>query len=223
MMEIITPHRQALADALAGLTPDQWGGPTLCTKWTPGHVLAHLTMPYRISGPDFMAGLQRCGGDFTAFSDEVAETDSTIPQAELVGILASNAGTPWEPPGGGLIGALTHDVIHGLDMTWLLPVRYDIPAAAMTAVLNSVTSPVPAAAREQLAAEVSPDASQMTVFGFSLAGIKVVATDLDWSAGQGAELTGASRDLLPMLARREIPRDRFSGPGAERAWRLAAR
>jgi uncharacterized protein (TIGR03083 family) len=223
MMEIITPHRKALADALARLTPAQWAGPTLCTKWTPGHVLAHLTMPYRLSGPDFMAGLQRCGGDFTTFSDQVAEADSSIPQAELIRVLADNAGTPWEPPGGGLIGALSHDVIHGLDMTWLAGIDYDIPSAAMTAVLDSATSPVPAGARDQLAAEVSPDADQATVFGFPLAGIRVIATDLDWSAGQGAELTGLSRDVLPLLARRAIPRDRFAGPGADRAWQLAAR
>lgn len=223
MMELISAHRRALAQALASLTAEQWSGPTLCAGWTPGHVLAHLTMPYRISEQDFMAGLQRCGGDFTRFSDEIAETDSKIPQAELVGVLAANADTPWAPPGGGLAGALSHDVIHGLDILWLLDTGYEIQAGAMTAVLDSIISPLPPAAPEMLATEVNPEANQATRFGFRLDGIKVTAVDLPWSAGHGPELTGASRDLLPLLAGRSIPRDRFGGPGADRAWSLAAR
>ena len=223
MMELISAHRRALAQALASLTAERWSGPTLCAGWTPGHVLAHLTMPYRISEQDFMAGLQRCGGDFTRFSDEIAETDSKIPQAELVGVLAANADTPWAPPGGGLAGALSHDVIHGLDILWLLNTGYEIQAGAMTAVLDSIISPLPPAAPEMLATEVNPEANQATRFGFRLDGIKVTAVDLPWSAGHGPELTGASRDLLPLLAGRSIPRDRFGGPGADRAWSLAAR
>src|ERR1700722_15930638 len=166
MMELISAHRRALAEALAGLSADQWSGPTLCAGWTPGHVLAHLTMPYRMSYQEFMQGLQRCGGDFTAFSDEVAEADSKISQAELVGILAANVDTPWAPPGGGLESALSHDVIHGLAICWPLEVEYQIPNRAMTTVLDSILSPVPAAARATLAAEVSADAISSTVFGF---------------------------------------------------------
>jgi uncharacterized protein (TIGR03083 family) len=67
MMDLIAPERRALADALDRLTPDQWRGTTMCAGWTPGHVLAHLTMPFRISEQAVMAGIQECGGDFTKF------------------------------------------------------------------------------------------------------------------------------------------------------------
>jgi uncharacterized protein (TIGR03083 family) len=223
MMELISPHRAALAETLAGLGADQWAGPTLCAGWTPAHVLAHLTMPYRISEQDFMQGLQRCGGDFTRFSDEIAETDSKIPQEELVGVLAANVETAWAPPGGGLAGALSHDVIHGLDICWPLGREVPTPAGAMTTVLDSITSPLPPEARAGMSAELHPGAGQTTLFGFPLDGIRVSATDLDWSAGQGAELTGRSRDLLPLLAGRHVPRELFSGLGATRAWSLAGR
>jgi uncharacterized protein (TIGR03083 family) len=222
MMELISPHRRALAEALAGLSAAQWSGVTLCAGWTPAHVLAHLTMPYRISEQDFMQGLQRCGGDFTRFSDEVAEADSRITQADLVGVLASNADTPWAPPGGGLAGALSHDVIHGLDICWPAGVDYHIPDQAMTIVLDSITSPL-RPDTESVAADVHADADRKTLFGFSLDGIKVSATDLDWSAGRGAELTGRSRDLLPLLAARRVPLDLFGGAGAARARSLATR
>jgi uncharacterized protein (TIGR03083 family) len=223
MMDVIAAHRTALADALAELSPSQWQGASLCTGWTPAHVLAHQTMPFRVSEQDFMAGMQRCGGDFTRLSNEIADRDSKIPPAELVALLRDNAENPWSPPGGGLSGALSHDVIHGLDMTWLLDLNYDIPVAAMTAVLTSITTPLSLHPDDALAAEVRTEASGETLFGFPLAGLRIMATDVGWSVGKGAELTGSSRDVLPLLAGRSVPRERFRGDGVELAWAQTTR
>jgi uncharacterized protein (TIGR03083 family) len=206
MMEVIAAHRRSLAAALDGLTADQWRARSLCAGWTAAHVLAHQTMPFRISEQDFMAGLQRYGGDFTRFSDEIAERDSQLPPTELVAVLRDNADTPWAPLGGGLTGALSHDVIHGLDITWPLGLEYEIPALAATTVLDALTEP-----------------GGRSLFGFPLDGIRVTATDVDWSAGHGDELTGRSRDLVPLLAGRAVPHEPFAGAGAARAWSLAAR
>ena len=206
MMDVIASHRRALAAALDSLSADQWHAPSLCAGWTAAHVLAHQTMPFRISEQDFVAGLQRCGGDFTTFSDEVADRDSQLPPAELVAALRANAATPWSPGELGLTGALCHDVIHGLDISWPLDLVYEVPAAAATTVLDAVTSP-----------------GSRTIFGFPLDGIRVAATDLDWSAGHGAELTGRSQDLLPLLAGRAVPHELFGGAGATLAWSLATR
>jgi uncharacterized protein (TIGR03083 family) len=225
MMELISAHRRSLAAALSTLTADQWRGASLCAGWTPAHVLAHLTMPFRISEPDFMAGLQRCGGDFTRFSDEIAARDSKLPPADLVGVLRDNADTPWAPPGGGLTGALSHDVIHGLDITWPLSLAHEIPARTMTIVLDAITAPPERESRAggTGAGNTGAKAGRGTLFGFPLGGIRVRATDLDWSAGDGEELAGRSRDLLPLLAGRAVPGELFQGPGLARAWSLADR
>jgi hypothetical protein len=180
-------------------------------------------MPFRIPEDEFMTGMQRCRGDFTRLSNEIAERDSHLPPAELVAILRDNAETPWSPPGGGLTGSLSHDVIHGIDVGWPLGLAYEIPDRAMTLVLDSITTPLDLGPHAVRGEEVRPDAGPTTIFGFPLAGIRATATDLGWSAGDGAELAGSSRDLLPLLAGRRIPRDRFSGDGAARAWSLAGR
>jgi uncharacterized protein (TIGR03083 family) len=226
MMDVIAAHRRVLADALDGLSAEQWRGTSLCEGWTPAHVLAHQTMPFRISEQDYVAGIQRCGGDFTRFSDEMAERDSKLPPADLVAVLRDNADNPWSPPGGGLAGALSHDVIHGLDISWPLSLSYAIPEEALTTVLGMMTSPLALDTGEDPAAEVQTAAAEATagrasIFGFPLDGIRVVATDIAWAAGTGAELTGTSRDLLPLLAGRRIPRERFRGEGVARAWSLA--
>jgi uncharacterized protein (TIGR03083 family) len=207
MIELIATERRALADALDGLTAEQWNAPTMCEGWTPRHVLAHLTMPFRISEQEFLAGLQQAGGDFTAYSDAIADRDSGLPPADLVAVLRANADNPWSPPGGGLIGALSHDLIHGLDITWPLSIGYAIPNEAMTAVLDMIVSP-----------------GSTTVFGVPIDGISLRAADVGWTSGAGRGLlAGNSRDLLLMLAGRNLPRQFFDHDGASLANGVGAR
>jgi len=138
-------------------------------------------------------------GQFTEFSDAVAARDSELPQAQLAGVLRDNIDNPWAPPGGGQPGALSHDLIHGLDIAWPLSITYPIPDRAMTTVLDLIAGP-----------------DGQKAFGADLDGIELRATDLDWSSGSGAEAAGPSRDLLLLLARRSLPHDDVTGPGAQR-------
>jgi uncharacterized protein (TIGR03083 family) len=199
MMDLIAAERRALADVLGGLSTAQWHAPSLCAGWTVAHVAAHLTMPFRISADEFASGLQQVGGQFTEFSDAVADRDSRLPQADLVAVLRDNAENPWSPPGGGLAGALSHDVIHGLDITWPLGIDPQAPGPAMLKVLDLTVGP-----------------GDRTLFGFPLDGLELRASDLNWAFGHGVTLHGRGRDLLPLLAGRPIPLEVFSGPGMQR-------
>jgi uncharacterized protein (TIGR03083 family) len=199
MMDLISCERRELASVLEGLSAEQWRSPSLCAGWTTAHVVAHLTMPFRITEEEFGRGMAEAHGQFGEFSDAVAARDSELPQAELAGVLRDNVDNPWGPPGGGQPGALSHDLIHGLDITWPLSITYPIPDRAMTAVLELIAGP-----------------DGQNAFGVDLDDIELRATDLDWSAGAGAEAAGPSRDLLLMLARRSLPHDAVSGPGAQR-------
>ncbi len=55
--------------------------------------------------------------------------------AELAGVVRSNIGHPWRPPGGGFEGALAHDVIHGLDITVPLGLDIAVPEERLRRVL----------------------------------------------------------------------------------------
>jgi len=161
--------------------------------------VAHLTMPFRITEEEFGRGMAEAHGQFTEFSDAVAARDSELPQAQLAGVLRDNIDNPWGPPGGGQQGALSHDLIHGLDIAWPLSITYPIPDQAMTTVLDLIAGP-----------------DGQNAFGADLDGIEFRATDLDWSSGSGSEAAGPSRDLLLLLARRSLPHDAVTGPGAQR-------
>jgi uncharacterized protein (TIGR03083 family) len=199
MMDLISAERRELTGVLEGLTAEQWRSPSLCAGWTTAHVVAHLTLPFRITEEELGRGMAEVHGDFTEFSDAVAARDSQLPQAELTGVLRDNIDNPWGPPGGGQQGQLSHDLIHGFDIAWPLSITYPIPDQAMTTVLDLITGH-----------------DGQSVFGVDLDGIELRASDLDWSSGSGAQAAGPSRDLLLLLARRSLPYDAVTGPGAQR-------
>ena len=120
-------ERERLAALLAGLTEQQWAAPSLCAGWRVREVIAHLTMPYRMTGAEqFQAGLAAHGFDFDRYADaEARETTEKCSDADLLGLYRDNVRHPWLPPGGGPAGALSHEVIHGLDVTEAL----GLPAA----------------------------------------------------------------------------------------------
>jgi uncharacterized protein (TIGR03083 family) len=188
-------ERGALATVLAGLAPDAWDSPTLCDGWRVREVVAHITMPFRYPGPRFMLELARSGGRFHVMSDRVARRDAgLLSPAELTAALRDNVQHPWKPPGGGYVGALTHDVIHGLDITVPLGIERRIPADTMAVVLGNVTA-----------------AQALKHFGVDLTGISLQAIDLDWTYGVGTPVLGSAQDLALVLCGRKLPAGRLTG------------
>ena len=194
--EWIAADRRDLAGALDGLTAAQWDAPSLCDGWAVRHVVAHLTMPLRYSPPRFLLRLAAAGGSFRKMSDGVARRDGELPRAQLIATLRDRATYPWKPPGGGLEASLTHQVVHGLDITAALGTGRRIPDEAMAAVLDTVTGP-----------------QSTKHFGVDLSGVELQATDLDWSHGQGAPLRGTAADLVLLVTGRRVPEGALSGPG----------
>jgi uncharacterized protein (TIGR03083 family) len=189
----------ALADLLEGAAPAVWDAPSLCEGWRTREVVAHMTMPVRYDGPAFMSELEAAGGDFTRLSNTVATRDAALPEATLVENLRSETLHEWEPPGGGMQGALTHCVIHALDITEAVPLARRIPAERVGAVLCALES------------AGGPD-----LFGADLSGTQLRADDLAWSYGSGALVTGPAQVLALVLCGRRVPPGRLDGETAPR-------
>jgi uncharacterized protein (TIGR03083 family) len=132
----VAPTYERWADLLATVPAATWDAPTLCDKWLVCHVVAHVTMPARLSPEQFGAEMAAAGGDFAVLIDTVAARDASLPPDELLGQLRAPTLHAWLPPGGGAAGALSHAVIHSLDVT----IALDRPTVAPQA---ASTSPVP--------------------------------------------------------------------------------
>ena len=183
----VAPTYQGLADLLTATAVDTWDAPSLCEKWSVRQVIAHVTMPARLTPAQFGAEMAAAGGDFTVLSDTVATRDASLPLAELLGQLRSPRLHAWRPPGGGAAGALSHAVIHSLDVTIALDRPAVAPAAAATAVLDLLT------------------ASDGTLFGVELTSVRLEATDTDWSWGSGQLVRADSGPLVALLSGRALP------------------
>ena len=183
----VAPTYRGLADLLTVAAVDTWDAPSLCEKWLVRHVIAHVTMPARLSPEQFGAEMAEAGGDFTVLSDTVAMRDASLPVAALLDQLRSPSLHAWQPPGGGAAGALSHAVIHSLDVTIALGRPAVAPAEAATAVLDQLT------------------AANCTLFGVDLTGVRLEAADTDWSWGNGELVRADSHSLVALLSGRALP------------------
>jgi len=163
-------ERERLAELYAGLDAEQWSAPSLCVGWRVREVVAHVTMPYRHSGLRVLRGIAFARGDFNRFADRIAHEDTTrLSDADLLDALRNNIDHPWRPPGGGQAGALSHDVIHGLDVTEALGLPRVPPDRVRHVLVNA-----------------GPRA--LAYFGTDLSGQRLVATDTDLSLGEGPDV-----------------------------------
>jgi uncharacterized protein (TIGR03083 family) len=190
----VTNEFLALADLLEELPAAGWDTPSLCAGWRVREVVAHMTMPVRYSAEQFMAELRDRDGDFTRLSNDVASRDGALPTSVLVGNLRAETLHRWTPPGGGYSGALNHVVIHGLDITVPLGGGRRATDEDLRAVLDNLTS-----------------GGTHAHFGFNLDGLKLQATDLDWSFGSGTPVSGAAEDLALLVCGRQVPAGRIEG------------
>ncbi|WP_216211568.1 maleylpyruvate isomerase family mycothiol-dependent enzyme [Amycolatopsis aidingensis] len=197
--EHIAAERTDLTGTLTGLTERQWDAPTLCAGWRVREVVAHITMPYRYSGRRFLGEMLRSGGNFTKMSDRCARRDADkLSVEELTAALRDNVHHPWKPPRGGYEGALSHDVIHGLDITVPLGIDRTVPPERLRPVLDGL------------------EPKQLKFFGADLDGIELRATDLDWSYGSGTPLSGTAQDLLLVACGRTLPPGHLHGEPSAR-------
>jgi uncharacterized protein (TIGR03083 family) len=183
----VAPTYQGLADLLSASPVDTWDAPTLCESWLVRHVVAHVTMPARLTLEQFGAEMAAAGGDFAVLSDTVATRDGSLPAAELLDQLRSPRLHAWQPPRGGAAGALSHAVIHSLDVTIAVDQPAVAPAGAVVAVLDQLT------------------AASGAVFGIDLTGVRLEAADTDWSWGDGHPVRADSGALVALLSGRTLP------------------
>jgi uncharacterized protein (TIGR03083 family) len=183
----VAPTFDGLADLLASAPAETWDAPSLCEEWQVRHVVAHVAMPVRLTPETFGAEMAAAGGDFGVLSNTVAARDASLPATDQLDALRSPSLHAWQPPGGGEVGALTHAVIHSLDVTVALDRPAVAPTDAVIAVLDQLTG------------------AEGAWFGIDLTGVRLEATDTDWSWGTGDVVRAGSGQLVALLAGRTLP------------------
>lgn len=198
-------ERADLADVLAGLAPEQWEAPTLCRRWRVRDVVAHI-ISYDDLGPAGLVGRFARGWFVPDHVNQVGvQGYAKLSPDELLATFKEHL----EPAGlaagvGGRIG-LVDGLIHHQDIRRPLGLLREVPADRLAEALPfaRVAPPIRAFRRAR--------------------GLRLVATDLDWSSGSGPVVEGPAEALLMAMAGRADAVGELSGPGAPTlAGRLAA-
>lgn len=192
----VEAERRDLADLLADLAPDEWAVPSLCGGWTVREVVAHLTTATRWTVWSAVRGIVRARGDLDRLFHEVArERAAAYGPAELVEQLRATASSTLRFPGAAVHDPLVDVLVHGQDIARPLGRVRPMPVERVQPVLAAMWN--------------SPFYGGRT----RLAGVRLVATDADWSAGDGVELRGPAGDLLLVATGRRAGLDALAGDG----------
>jgi uncharacterized protein (TIGR03083 family) len=192
-------ERHGIADLIIGLDADQLSSPSLCQGWTIRTVAAHLVAATTPSKLPFVLELVRHRGDAHATNDAIARRIATQPAGELATRLRRNADSRFAPPFVGPRGPLTDVLVHGGDMRLPLGLPHTPDPEHVRPALEFVTTGRPV--------------------GFvprgRLRGLRLVATDLDWTWGDGATTEGRGIDLLMAVCGRHTVLTHLTGAGTD--------
>ncbi|ANZ42068.1 hypothetical protein BBK82_45200 [Lentzea guizhouensis] len=194
MWQTVDAERAATADLLAGLTEAEWSCPSLCEGWTVREVAAHLSLGPRVGVGAVLVAFVKARGSFNRMVDQTSRAEARRPTGELVAELRGIVGNHRLAPGQTLKNALMDSMVHAQDIALPLGVERHMPVdAAVVAADDLWRIGFPFHARRRLA------------------GHRLVATDTDWSAGEGAEISGPIEALVMLLAGRTATIPRLTG------------
>lgn len=192
---LATAERRDLADLLETLEPEQWEQPSLCRGWTVRDVVAHMISYEEIGLLRFIGGFARQGFTFGRMNDRRLEEFGTRTPDELIAYLRAHA----KPSGPTAVAdariGLTDGLIHHQDIRRALGLPREVPSERLVPVLGFAMLAPPLPAKR------------------NVRGLRLVATDLDWSYGSGAEVTGPGEALLMAVCGRAVALPELSGPG----------
>lgn len=198
--ELAGTARKDFADMIESLSDDQLRQQTLCGEWDAKGVLAHLVMFVELGAFGFFGQMFKYRFDFDKAWVENAAARHTRPTADLLSTLRSGA-TKSAPLPGFPEGLTVADVaIHTQDVRRPLGLDGALDERVLRSTLDFLTT---AKQAKTLVSDLP-----------SLDGVQLKATDMDWSHGDGAEVSGTGEAIMMALARRPVM-DELRGPGVD--------
>jgi uncharacterized protein (TIGR03083 family) len=194
----VTAERTDLCDFLETLTPDEWDAPTLCTDWKVRDVVGHIVMGSEKLGFGRSVGaLAKSGFSMNKMIANTAKEVGKEPPEDLLKRLRDNAASQTVPPMTKPADLLSDTLIHTQDIRRPLGKPREIPPERLRLALD-----------DQKAVAFTGNKKR-------IAGLKLVATDLDWTYGDGPEVRGPAEALLLAMTGRTSVLDELSGDGVQ--------
>ncbi|MFC9665105.1 maleylpyruvate isomerase family mycothiol-dependent enzyme [Nocardia sp. NPDC127606] len=186
---MVLDERAELVELLRGLSEQEWETPSLCAGWRVRDVVGHLLQD-TLSPLGYAAVVVKSRGSVDRTNNALAQSFSGLTTAQMVDKLDTESGrlSKYSPR-----LMLSDLVVHHQDIRRPLGRPRTIPADRLIAVLNY---PDPFAFPARYAK-----------------GLRFVATDVDWSSGDGPEVRGPGEAIALAVVGRTAALDDLTGGG----------
>ena len=200
----------AISEYLHELTDEEWDRASLCEGWRVRDVISHMCVGYTTPMPTMLAKVARHGFNVpkASYHESIAFGSAHTP-AEILAVFddihtndVRKGIAKVIKPTEGLVDHMIHhqDIRRPLGMPRAMPEDRLVAALEVAAGLGGFVK-----------------SKQRT------AGLRLVATDVDWSHGDGPEVDGPGEAILLVASGRPAALDELDGDGAEQLrTRLAA-
>ena len=194
---LVAQERRSFADMIEGLDEHR-GEATLSGHWTVHEVAAHLLTFTNMSFPKFMLNMIKNRFNYDVMADKVAKAFAAEKSlAQIAADLRSNAAKEAALPGFPAELTLADVTVHRQDIRRPLGLGTDLAPTVAETVLTFLTTHKQA----------------KNLFDVTrLEGVRLVASDLDWASGSGAEVNGTGEAIIMALAGRPVADD-LTGEG----------
>jgi uncharacterized protein (TIGR03083 family) len=192
---LIHAERRALAEDLASLDDAQWSTPSLCGDWTVRDVLGHMTATARMTPARFLTEMAGSGFRFNAMNAKNVRRETAGTPAQGLAEFRSLESRTTSPPGP-TVAMLGEAIIHGEDIRRPVGIYRDYPTEAVIQV-----------------ADFFKGSNLLIGSKDRIAGLTLRATDTQWSAGSGPEVSGPVLSLTLAMTGRSAALADLSGDG----------
>ncbi len=192
---LIHEQRKRLAEVAAAFTDAEWEAPSLCTGWRVRDVLAHCVETNLMTPGRFVGRYIGTGFRFHAMNARGLARHAQQSPEELLTQYRETMTRTTAPPGP-KVAMLAEAVIHGEDLARPSGKRVGAAPATAVVVANFCRASTPLLHGKERSA-----------------GLKLRATDADWTAGDGPEVNGPLVSIILGITGRKSAIDDLAGDG----------
>lgn len=209
--DAVSDDRHLLADLLASLVAEDWSAPSLCSDWTVRDVAGHLLAMATTSKASALGSYLIAGCDLEVTNSSLlARATAGRSDRELVDALRASADSRAAPPGLRVDGVFAEVVTHIADIALALDRPVELPADHLAATLDYLGRRRKGNTRFTLTRQ-----GRIPVLDGEarIAGLRLDASDIAWTSGDGPLVQGPAAALIAAIAGRTGALHHLSGDG----------
>jgi uncharacterized protein (TIGR03083 family) len=188
-------ERRALATDLAALGEPQWSTTSWCKDWTVHDVVAHMTATASMSPPSFLVKLAGSGFSFSKLQAKDIARERGSSSAETLARFQAKVDSTSHPPGPPTTW-LGETLVHAEDVRRPLGIAHAYPPEAAVEVASFYSG-----------------SNLLIGSKRRIAGLRLHATDADWTHGDGPSVEGPIIALVLSMTGRTGANAELKGDG----------